>query len=198
MPEILTVPRSCLPPLPIEGVWPVDDLPWLDAGEWRDRSAAEHDESSLQPIVYLLLRNASSELWSYARVAGDARLHGRYSCGLGGHVDRTDAQPGKTSLDTLNRALRREFDEELGISAFGGITAWPTRPLALIYEGHSAVGRVHIGLLYCAEWAADQDPQPMHGEALSALGFRPLQGIVDDSRFELWSRLCARWLSVQS
>jgi len=198
MPDILTVPRDRLPPLPIEAVWAPDDLSWLDAGEWRERAAAEHDESRLQPIVYLLLRNASGAVWCYARVEGDARLLGRHSCGLGGHIDRADAKRGAPTIDTLNRSLCRELEEELGPTAFAGIASWPTYPQALIYEEHSAVGRVHIGLLYCAEWSADHDPQPMHGEALAAVGFHSLEAIVDDSRFELWSRLCARWLLAQA
>jgi len=197
MPRILTIPRDRLPALPLQGVWPAVDLDWLGAGEWRERAQAEHDESRLQPIVYLALRDAAGALWCYSRVGGDARLHGRWSCGLGGHVDMEDSDQTGTILATHARALRRELIEELGSAALSQLPALPLRPQALIYEGHSPVGRVHIGLLYCAQWIGAAAPRPMHGEALEALGFRTTKQIVDDQRFELWSRLAAGWIGEQ-
>ena len=160
MPHILTIPRAQAPALPQIGCWPVQDLDFLQAAVWQSRAHAEQDERYLQPIPYLLLRNASGQLWCYQRTGGDARLQGRCSCGVGGHVDRQD--------------LHLQ---------------------ALIYEGQSAVGRVHLGVLYTALWLPDQAPRPEAGEALQGLGFRAAHAIVNDDQFELWSRLAAQHLT---
>ncbi|MBP8225570.1 MAG: hypothetical protein KAX59_05415, partial [Acidovorax sp.] len=64
----------------------------------------------------------------------------------------------------------------------------------LIYEGLSAVGRVHLGVLYTAQWLPAAPPQPRAGEKLAGLGFMPLVQVAQDARFELWSRLAAQHL----
>lgn len=216
MPLILTLPRTQAPALPDCACWPVPDLDFLQAAVWQDRASAEHDEAYLQPIPYLVLRNSAGQVWCYLRTGGDARLEGRCSCGVGGHVDGQDAvaslpndnfDSGQRTSDkgysqissinpqaTLERALRREVAEELGVGApdLGPLTCH-----GLIYEGLSAVGRVHLGVLFSAPWRPAQAPQPTAGEALRGLGFMPAGAIADDPRFELWSRLAARWLAQQ-
>jgi predicted NUDIX family phosphoesterase len=111
---------------------------------------------------------------------------------VGGHVDAGDAcHDAQGRLDpaaTLRRALLREVLEELGVQA-DALT--DLRLLAAVYEGHSAVGRVHLGLLYSAQWIAAQAPAPRPGEALNALGFVPLANVATDPRYELWSQLAA-------
>lgn len=216
MPLILTLPRTQPPALPDCACWPVPNLDFLGNAVWQDRASAEHDEAYLQPIPYLLLRNSTGQVWCYQRTGGDARLAGRCSCGVGGHVDGQDAVPplpqnyfdsSRSTLNkgysqissinvqaTLERALRREVAEELGIGApdLGPLTCH-----GLIYEDLSAVGRVHLGVLFSAPWQPAQAPQPRAGEALRGLGFMPASAIADDPQFELWSRLAARWLAQQ-
>lgn len=198
---ILTIPRTQAPALPESGCWPVADLGFIQPPVWQARADAEHDERFLQPIVYLVLRNPQGLAWCYQRVGGDARLDGRCSMGVGGHVDAADSTPpDHAPLDaaaTLHRALLRELSEEL-LSA-PGHAACPgdLRGLCLqglIYEGLSAVGRVHLGVLYTAQWLPTQAPQPHAGEKLTSQGFLSLADIATDARFELWSRLAARHL----
>ncbi len=217
MPHILTIPRTQAPVLPPSGCWAVTDWSFLASATWQERAAAELDEQHLQLIPYLLLQSAAGQVWCYQRVGGDARLHGRCSCGVGGHVDDTDAQHlpstgtsytedscqrkpdmGQSPISyikiqpILERALLRELAEELGA------TATDLAHLAchgLIYEGHSPVGRVHLGVLYTAQWLPTAPPQPLAGEALQALGFRSAQAIADDDAFELWSRLATQLLA---
>lgn len=198
MSTILTIPRDRLPPLPEAGAWRADVLEWLGHGQWCERAIAEHDESRLQPVVYLVLRDCAGAAWCYARTGGDARLHGRWSCGIGGHVDQADLEPGGQLSDSPVCALRREIAEELGPATEQHFAAWPAAPEALIYESLSAVGRVHLGLLYCAIWTGEEVPSPVRGEALEGLGFRRLDEIVEDPHFELWSRLAARYLMERS
>jgi len=196
MTTVLCFPRDALPPLPIEGVWAAP-LDWLGAGLWQPRDHAETDESCLQAIVYLVLQDAFRNVWCYRRRGGDQRVNGRMSLGIGGHVDRIDGDPSGDTLTTLRSALDRELAEELGDSPSGAITEVDQLPRALIYEGHSAIGRVHLGFLYLARWTLDAPPQPTAAESLEGLGFLPLSSIASDSRFELWSQLAAQWLTKQ-
>lgn len=214
MPHILTLPRAQAPALPESGCWPVQNLDFLQQAVWQSRASAEHDEAFLQPIPYLLLMNASGQLWCYQRTGGDTRLDGRCSCGVGGHVDWQDAQPPlerhvidscqRTSdkgyrpissinpLATLQHALLREVAEELGATQadLGKVTFH-----GLIFEGLSPVGRVHLGLLFTAPWLSAQAPQPVLGEALRGLGFQHANAIANNTQFELWSRLAAQHLT---
>lgn len=193
---ILTIPRLQAPALPETGCWPVTTLAFLQPPLWRIRAEVEHDESWLQPIAYLVLRNQAGHAWCYQRSGGDARVDGRWSCGVGGHVDREDADAAPADPfnpeATLRRALLRELAEELQTSAddLQGL-----RLQGLIYEGLSAIGRVHLGVLYTAQWVAATPPQPRAGEALRAQGFMGLNAIAADPRFELWSRLAAQHLA---
>ncbi len=188
MPQILIIPRNCVPDLPIEGCLPQCDLDFLQPMHWRERTQVEQDETCLQPIPYVLLRNSAGAFWAYARTGGDARLAGRRSCGVGGHVELIDAMPTVTA--TLHRAAHREVAEELGIPVH---TLPPLTLQGLVYEGHSAIGRVHLGLLFTAEWQR-QAPEPPSHEALTGLGFLPAAEIAGDGRFELWSRLAVQFL----
>jgi len=193
MPHILTLPRTQAPALPESGCWSADKLDFLSPPYWQSRQVAEHDERYLQPIAYLLLRNAQGQIWCYQRTGGDARLNGRCSCGVGGHVDDGDENltpPFNPEL-TLHRALLREVAEELGASP---ADLHQLHFHGLIYEGLSAVGRVHLGMLFTAQWLPHQAPQPVAGEALASLGFHDASKVANNPQFELWSRLAAQHL----
>ncbi len=211
MPHILTLPRTQAPALPESGCWPVPNLDFLQAGVWQARAQAEHDEAWLQPIPYLVLRNPAGQIWCYQRSGGDARLDGRCSCGVGGHVDLQDAEPALHEVNfdsslrnpdkgykafssinpqlTLQRALLREVAEELDA---GAADLGPLKFQGLIYEGLTPVGRVHLGVLFGAQWLPEHAPQPVAGEALRGLGFQDASSIASNPQFELWSRLAAR------
>ena len=197
--RILTIPRHQAPALPESGCWPVADLAFMNPPLWRERAGVEADEALLQPVAYGVLLNPAGHAWCYQRKGGDARVDGRYSCGVGGHVDAQDAATATATAftnapdafdpqATLRRAWLRELAEELQA---GPPHLTDVRLHGLVYEGLSAIGRVHLGVLFSARWVAPSPPQPPVGEALRGLGFVPLARIVADDRFELWSRLVA-------
>ncbi len=183
--RVLVIPRAECPSLPEADAWARTTWTWPRNWSWRRRSEAEGDERLLQIIPYALLRNARGEIWCYARSGGDSRLRDRLSAGVGGHIEDIDAAE---SIERMaDRALRRELREEL---LWQPDTAIP-EPVAWIYEGLSAIGRVHIGLLYLLSWPEDAPLKPAEGQGLSGIGFIPAGRIADDARFELWSRLAA-------
>lgn len=194
---ILTFPRARFGPLPESGCWPVTSLSHLRSPLWQVRADVEQDETLLQPIAYLLLRNALGKVWCYQRAGGDARLDACYSCGVGGHVDLADSVPLATHPNTLDidatvrNTLLRELCEELHATPtdMGDLCL-----RGLVYEGLSPIGRVHIGVLYTAQWLPEQPPQPRAGEVLRGLGFMELADISRESRFELWTHLAVQHL----
>lgn len=207
-PLILTIPRHQAPALPEAACWPVADLAFMGPPLWRERAQVEHDETLLQPVAYGVLLNDVGEAWCYQRAGGDARVDGRFSCGVGGHVDEQDAQPptlvnpgadgtatpGFDPLATLRTAWLRELAEELCASP---VHLADVRLHGLVYEGQTAIGRVHLGVVFVARWCSPVPPQPPEGEALRAVGFVPLADMATDTRFELWSRLVAQHLLTQ-
>ncbi len=186
MTDILVFAKQAFPSLPEAGVWPVDG--WPDGGAWRPRAQVEVDEDWLQPIPYLLIRNAAGGLWCYRRDGGDGRLQGRSSCGIGGHVERVDA--GGDVESTLMAACLREVGEELA----NGHLIDNAQPHAWLHERRSAIGRVHVGLIVLADWSGGEPPRIADGEDLTGIGFMPPETIRGDTGFELWSRLAASWL----
>ncbi|MDF9391735.1 MULTISPECIES: NUDIX domain-containing protein [Methylococcus] len=171
--------------------WPRDCGDWPDETLWLPRADAEGNERYLQLIPYALLRNGSGDLWCYRRHGGDQRLRECFSCGVGGHVDREDEDV--TLRATVWNTLLRELGEELNWQP----PPEPIEPVAWIYEGLSPIGRVHLGLLYLLDWH-DEEPPRAVDPALADIGFRSAADILAEPRFELWSRLAARYVSGES
>ena len=103
-----------------------------------------------------------------------------------------DGLPGlwlERDLTTAASALCRELAEELAWTPDRG----SLNPAACRYEGESAIGLVHLGLIYPSVWAGENPSSPAPFEPMASLSFRPATAIASDDRFELWSRLVAGW-----
>jgi predicted NUDIX family phosphoesterase len=108
-------------------------------GQLRPRAEAEDDHTWKQVIPYLLLRDRGRIfLMRRTRAGGDARLHERWSIGVGGHLGDSDA--------SVEAGLLREFREELTAD-------WLPEPrlLGLLNDDRTPVGQVHLGVVYEAE-----------------------------------------------
>jgi predicted NUDIX family phosphoesterase len=170
---------------------PPDALPAVirAAGRFLPRSQAERDESWKQVIPYPVLR-ARDEwfLMKRTRSGGDARLHDRYSIGVGGHVNPEDG-----GLDgDLERALQREWLEELAVDFV------PTfRFVGLLNDDSTAVGRVHVGAVFEADAAgrpvAIRETDKLSGRFVNAAG---VESVAD--QLETWSRLAFEFLTSRA
>lgn len=108
---------------------------------FRPRSALEIDPSWKQIVPYLVLRDGPLVyLMQRTRAGGDARLHDRWSIGIGGHVEAGDG-------DAIG-GLRREWQEEID-AAF--VPGW--RFVGLLNDDTTPVGAVHLGLVFEADAA---------------------------------------------
>lgn len=155
---------------------------------WIDRPSAETDRSLQQVIPYAVLRNPAGKFWAYRRTGGDKRLSQRASIGVGGHIENSDDQGN--FLATVRAALWRELCEELQQPpSFVDAT-----PIAWINEQDSAVGQVHLGLVFAIDWTFLSDPIPKPGEGLEAIGFVHPSEVNLAAGFELWSVLAAQAL----
>lgn len=146
------------------------------AGHHRPRRDAEDDPSWKQLIPYLVLRDGARVwLMRRTRAGTDARLHDRYTIGVGGHLVPGDVDvPG---------GMRREFDEELD-------APWEPefRPIGALNDDDDPVGRVHLGLVYEAD---------ARGRPVSIRETHKLEGrfvCLEEARavreqMETWSRL---------
>ncbi|MDR7433876.1 MAG: hypothetical protein QN189_01970 [Armatimonadota bacterium] len=110
-------------------------------GEFRRRDLVEDDPSYKQIIPYLVVhRNREIFLFRRLDQGDEARLVGRYSIGVGGHINREDVEG---SEDVILAGLRRELLEELHIEG-----EWRADLLGVLNDDTEPVGQVHFGLVY--------------------------------------------------
>ena len=108
---VLGVPRArIIGPRPWKGILDRDVAGYLELiareGRYRPRGEAEKDPSWKQVIPYLLMRDGHRLfLMQRTRAGGDARLHDRYTLGIGGHLNPEDGG--------VMGGLLREFHEEM-------------------------------------------------------------------------------------
>jgi len=149
-------------------------------GEFGPRSALEDDPAWKQVIPYPILRDRRRWfLMRRTRAGSDVRLHDRYSIGVGGHVN-----PGDGGLDgDLSGALRREWTEELDVDFLPSF-----RFIGLLNDDTTAVGAVHLGLVYEGD-AAGRPVAIRETDKLTGRFAETHEVAAVADRLETWSRL---------
>jgi predicted NUDIX family phosphoesterase len=150
-------------------------------GRYEPRAEMERDRSFKQVIPYLVLRDGERFfLMQRTRAGGDPRLHGRYSIGVGGHLNPGDGG--------VLGGLRREWAEEL-VADF----APEFRLVGLLNDDTTEVGAVHLGAVYVADAAgrpaAIRETDKLTGSFVVA---DDVAAVAD--RLETWSRLAFEYL----
>jgi predicted NUDIX family phosphoesterase len=151
-------------------------------GRHEPRDRMEADPSYKQVIPYLVLRDGPAFfLMQRTTAGGDARLHGRYSIGVGGHLNPGD--------DGVLGGLRREWAEEL-VADF----VPEFRLVGLLNDDTTEVGAVHLGAVYVADAAgrsvAIRETDKLMG---SFVAENEVAAVAD--RLETWSRLVFDFLA---
>jgi predicted NUDIX family phosphoesterase len=151
-------------------------------GAFRSRAEAEHDPAWKQVIPYLVLRDRGRVfLMRRTRAGGDARLHERWSLGIGGHVNPGD--------DGVLGALQREFAEEIEAD-----WAPDARLVGLLNDDTDPVGAVHVGVVFTAE-AAGRPVAVRERHKLDGGFVAPISVLRVYDRLETWSSLVYDFLT---
>lgn len=146
------------------------------------RSTAEVDATLKQVIPYLILRDGQRWfLMRRTKAGGDARLHDRWSIGVGGHLNPGDG-------DVLG-GLRREWAEELVADFVPDFT-----PVGLLNDDTTPVGAVHIGIVYVAD-AAGRPVEIRETDKLVGRFAETAEVAAVRDSMETWSRLVFNLLS---
>ncbi len=146
-----------------------------------DRDLAENDSGYKQliPYVTLICRDEYLVL-ERTKAQSEARLHGKLSLGVGGHINPVDK--GADLAATISRALARELGEEMWVEMDR-----PPVLAGLINDDTNSVGSVHLGLHYLLP--VENRPRVRETDKMRAR-WLPLAQLADlRLRLETWSQI---------
>ncbi len=152
------------------------------------RSQAESDPAFKQLIPYVVMTHEGSVL-SYVRGkrAGEKRLLGLRSIGIGGHINPVDdALPlfNADFADTYFAAVKREVAEEVSVE-----TGYKDRVVALLNDDSTEVGKVHLGIVHL--WNLDGPDVSKREQMITQISFMsPAELHEVRESMETWSSLC--------
>ena len=151
------------------------------------RSQAEHDPSYKQIIPYVIMTHGGNYLtYVRGRRAGETRLVGNRSIGIGGHINPGDDLPlfNANFYGTYVAAIEREVAEEVSVNA-----AHTDHVVALLNDDSNAVGQVHLGVVHC--WTLDAPNVIRREQMITQLAFlSPVELRAVRDSMETWSQLC--------
>jgi len=157
-----------------------------------DRSLAEKDPNYKQLIPYVIM-SCNGKYLNYIRGkrAGEKRLMGNRSIGIGGHINPADDMPlfNANFYEAYQAAVKREVEEEVSVQ-----TNFIDRIVALLNDDNNEVGQVHLGIVH--HWILDEPKVSRREQMITQLDFRTieeLQSIRDI--METWSSLCLEGLA---
>lgn len=163
--------------------------PSREHGFFVERRYAEEHPEFKQPIPYVAVCREDQVLClTRLSTQGEKRLHGKKSIGVGGHINPCD-QDGE---DLFANACRRELHEELVLPSDSPL---PLSPVGLLNDDTTAVGAVHVGLVYRLDASAldvtIRETSAMAGDFESLPSLCSLN-TPPNSPFETWSDLLLR------
>ena len=151
------------------------------------RSQVEENPAYKQLIPYVLMSYQDKYL-SYirGRRAGEARLVGNRSIGIGGHINPADDMPlfNTDFYETYLAAVEREVAEEVSVEA-----SHTDRVVALLNDESNEVGSVHLGIVH--HWILNAPKVSKHEQMITQMAFmRPAELHEVRDTLETWSGLC--------
>ncbi|MEJ7804136.1 MAG: hypothetical protein WKH68_12325 [Candidatus Limnocylindria bacterium] len=155
-------------------------------GRYLDRAIAEEDPTFKQLITYVVVRDGERIFLMHRTDAGgDARLHGKASIGVGGHLNPVD-----DGADALMAGLRREWAEELDADLEPEFEL-----IGFLNDDTNRVGAVHLGVVFSMD-AAGRAMWVREGEKLIGAFVTVAELAESWDRLETWSQLVAEALGV--
>ncbi len=165
----------------------------LENFEYLRRGDAEEDDNYKQPIGYAVLMDPEGKVFAYKRATKkrdytEKRLRGKWSWGVGGHVDKPDEE----SDNPLKESVLRELGEEVFID--GEIR--DPEVLGYINDESNSVGRVHLGVLYLVRFSGEIRPGEAEIEKGEMMNLSEIEGLCEkgDHEIEEWSKIAIHTL----
>jgi len=154
------------------------------------RSQAEKDPSYKQLIPYVIM-SCQGKYLNYVRGsrAGEKRLVGNRSIGIGGHINPVDDISLLGIKETYLAAVDREVAEEVNV-----LTKHSDRIAALLNDDSNEVGQVHLGIVH--HWTLAEPKVSKKEQMITQMSFMTmdeLQAVKDT--METWSQLCLEGLT---
>jgi dCTP deaminase len=157
---------------------------YIQDGFFHSRYDCEFDEPILQPIPYVIIFGPNNTVFSYVRTSniqdyGDARLFGKHSVGVGGHIIKDD------NPYYIFKCVNREvMEEEIEIA---GAFSLP-KLVGTLMQYDLPVDRVHLGLIFTMH--VDGLVKPKENALISGR-MVPIEEIIKEpqEKYETWSRV---------
>ena len=153
---------------------------------FRSRDIVEEDPSFKQIIPYVIVRHGDRYLLTRRTSRQtESRLHGKYSIGVGGHIN--DTEKFAADQNVIEAGLERELDEEIHLLG----RRQSLNLVGIISDDSTPVGQVHLGLVFVLETDSPDfrvnEPELMTAEWAS---MELLQESFE--RMESWSQIVFR------
>lgn len=165
-------------------------------GEYTLRYLAENDENMKQIIPYVVLKSGDKYMFT-KRLAGDPRLTGKYTIGMGGHINYGDLETVKRNdgyryinpNTTISNCIVREISEETTANEHCEVRNLEFKPLDCFIDLSEPVSRVHACILCLCE-LPDTDIGIREVEKLEA-EWLSLEEVTDEiyNSLEGWSKI---------
>ena len=151
------------------------------------RAQAEKNPAYKQLIPYVIM-TCDGKLLTYVRGkrAGETRLVGNRSIGIGGHINPVDDMPlfSTNFYETYLAAVVREVAEEVTVEA-----NHKDRVVALLNDDSKEVGQVHLGIVHL--WTLDAPNITRREQMITQMSFMSLPELQQlRDTMETWSQLC--------
>ncbi len=149
------------------------------------RAQAETNPDFKQVIPYVVITDGKSILhYVRGKKAGEQRLVAKGSIGIGGHINDEDHTLFAFGMQAFQDAVKREACEELSIQG-----EFNARPVGLINDDSTEVGRVHFGIVHVLFCTPEQVKRKE--QVITQMEFIPIEELkAKREQMETWSQLC--------
>ncbi len=149
------------------------------------RAQAETNPDFKQVIPYVVVTDGKSILhYVRGKKAGEQRLVAKGSIGIGGHINDEDHTLFAFGEQAFQDAVKREVCEELSIKG-----EFVARPVGLINDDSTEVGRVHFGVVHVLFCQPEQVKK--NEQVITQVEFVPVEQLkARREQMETWSQFC--------
>ncbi len=162
----------------------------LEYFEYHSRGDELENNSDLQQIIpYVWIVNLKEKkVFAYKRASGkenykETRLMNKWSCGVGGHIDKEDLVEAE---DVIIRAMMRELQEEVLMISYS-----EPKIIGYLNDDSDSVGKVHFGVVAIAETNEEVDKGDKEMAEGRFFSIDELEKLFSDSNVDVekWTRI---------